>query len=342
MIDVLYSIGWSLWSPMLTGNVVICPEVFSWSMVDQVVLSGEHLLWTMDTCEDFQISLSSNSLQLGTVTLPVTNENLKNISNFMPKAGELFRLVKRLNTGCNHLNQLECSGSNETSDSDSEVIIDPPIAKAFSDSEWAAITRSVYGKGGLKEIFDKAKAQNFDNHAGKLFILKLMKLCSMIDEKKKGCVNLSTCSSGQYQPGSSNFIKKVIRSTPSSSRSTPLPGSEEQGVSTKECTEMCQRFSDSAYWDEHKQCYSVLAEIKNSESASCNVQCTEQMFGAFRKHQNVMLGIAVNPNTLSLKVLRKTGQRLEMNTLENMEILGDGTLETLTRFIIAFMYFVDC
>lgn len=68
--------------------------------------------------------------------------------------------------------------------------------------EWDAITNSVFGKGGLKEIFDKAKAQNFDNHVGKVFMEYLIRLCSVLDETK---VNLSTCSSGKFQPGSSSF-----------------------------------------------------------------------------------------------------------------------------------------
>lgn len=61
---------------MLTGNKCICPEIFSWSKVDQVVIGGEQLAWSEDTFEEFKISLSAKSLQIDSVNIPVTNQQV--------------------------------------------------------------------------------------------------------------------------------------------------------------------------------------------------------------------------------------------------------------------------
>ena len=104
------------------------------------------------------------------------------------------------------------------SDSDSEDIIDPPIYPAFSKSDWKSITDFFFETGGLKELFQVAKVQSFDNHAGKEF---MSSFCSILIPGRKAYVNHSTCSSGEFQPGSTRYTESVIRSTPSSSRSTP-------------------------------------------------------------------------------------------------------------------------
>lgn len=124
----------------------------------------------------------------------------------------------------------------------------------------------------------------------------------------------------------------MVRSTPSSSRSTPFSGDEGVTVSTKDV--QCERFSDVASWDELRQCYTVLSEVKSSETQALEVQCTEQMFGAFRPHQKAMLGLGIKPISLGVKILRRRRLGLELNTLEyDMALLQDGNL---AKLIIAF------
>jgi hypothetical protein len=306
-----------------------------------VIVGDEKCDWNADTFKNINISLSGCSLDFDdrSFNLPITHEEVDGINNFIAKSTEILRLVKRLNTDCVTLDQIERPGSNVISDSDSEGIIDPPIDPPFSKSDWKSITDFFFETGGLKELFQVAKAQSFYNHAGKEFVSSFKKFCSILVPGRKAYVNHSTCSSGEFQPGSTSYIESVIRSTPSSNRSTPTC----DGVTSKPREVVCERFTDVAYWDEKKKIYPIITEVKSADKQASETQLTEQMFGLFRKHQKVMLGLAIKPNFVGIKIMTKEKGSLEIHSLESdLSLLKHTVLRKIGKLIMAFMYYIDC
>lgn len=331
---------------MLKGNTCISSESFSWKRVDQVIIADNQYNWMEHTFEKFNVSFSGTSFSIGRYGhLPATSITCDRITsngieNFSNKGYELLRLFAVLNTTYSDLTQFQRVGSDQTSDSGSESIPDSPIPPAFTDDEWNGIKQLFFGRGGVKELYDKACEQSFDNHVGKVFLASFIKLCCVMMPDSEKFVNSSTCSSGEQQPGCSNFTSKVIRSTPSSSRSTPMPG-EQEGTTTLSHSSTFSRYADVSYWDEQKQMYPITVEVKSADEQASEEQCIEQMFGLFRSWQKAMLGIVVKPGVVGVKIMKMNDGEVEMHDMVNdMPLKEAGTFKNLARLFIAFIYFV--
>lgn len=247
-------------------------------------------------------------------------------------------------SNCDDLPQYERIGNLEPdlpSDSGSETIPDLPISKAFPDHEWDAIQVKFFGEKGVKKLYDVARKQSFDNHAGKLFVTCFIEVCCAMIPNMGVYVNSSSATSGAYQPGSSSFVKTTVRSTPSSSRSTP---SGDGGAPTTRSINLeCDRFSDGSFWNVGKQLYPISFEVKSKDKQPAATQCTEQMFGLYRENQKAMLGIVVKPNRVSIQIMTSDTDSLQVQESEEyMSLLEMGTIKKLARYIIAFLYFIDC
>lgn len=258
------------------------------------------------------------------------------VENFAAKCRQLVRLCGTIRQPLGYklaqMEREEVRGDN-SSESGDEVIPDLAIQAAFPADEWNAILEKFED---VKENYLIAKQHSFENHGGKVFMQAFMRFCCCMRPAMEKAVNISTASSGEHQPGCTRFIKRTVRSQPSSNRSTP---GEEGDVQTCDIDEPCKRYTDVSHWAMDR--YTTAVEVERDEPAED--QTTEQMFGLFRGNQNSMLGMIVKPNGLQIKFVRNFAGHVTLSTLEHdMSFLENTTFMVMAKLCIAFFYFIDC
>lgn len=356
---------------MFKGNTACCSKVFNWDNVDRVVLDdGSEYNYVKETFSHMYIGLNSQSVKIDDINIPLKSVT---VDNFAAKAAEIIRLCGRLLTN-QPTTQFHRLGNDLPSESDDESVPDPPIIPAFNAEEWRKILcnwQHVQGR------FEKAKECSFGNAGGKHFFERLMKFICILVEDMGETVNLATASSGEDQPGCSNYTQCVMRSIRSSSRSStisPVPmckgkgkgkgkgkkkkkeeedneeneqetRKQEEPPSSAEMRKITRSYPDVVHWDQFRNLFTTNVEIKSETHESGEHQCIAQMFGAFREHQKVMLGLIVHEAYVEIKILMKNSEYkcLTLYTKEEKISLTDSMgLKVLAKMLFAFMYCVDC
>jgi len=90
-------------------------------------------------------------------------------------------------------------------------------------------------------LYNSAEENSFENARGKLFLQELIRFCCLLDEERYDYINHGTSSSGDKQPGCCHWTKRVIRSTPSSGRSSSVdiqPDIRNGSKLIKECAKL--------------------------------------------------------------------------------------------------------
>ena len=341
---------------MLKGNSAVCKrsEIFNWGYVDEVILhDGTKLKW-----------LRVNSILIEVIIGPdLQYVNIDDVRlkchqvHIDQKARQLKGILEHLFTNARDIRQYQRPAALAESDSGGEQVTDSVISPAFPPDDWKFILEDFLI---LRDYFNTAKTVSFDNAAGKVFLCELMKFACWIKRPFRKFANMGTNASGEEQPGCTQITYYWLKYENDRSKSRSQSPSRPSPSQSRSCTpstpstsaipsygriynkETHNRYPDVSFWDYIQKLYRIIGKIKSGDAQSFDDQTTEQMCGLLRENQKCMLGIAIKPSKVMIKILRKYSDRLVMHTFPENRLDKLETIQLIFELIIAFIFCVDC
>ena len=222
-----------------------------------------------------------------------------------------------------------------------------PHLQAFETANWDYIVKHFEA---LYFSYTEATKYSYDNADGKTFCKRLLQFCCLVDEGNERVENYSTGSSGELQPGCTTKRNSRSRSTSQDRSSSAIaqgaeelmsPPAKRQKTRATNLT-IVYTYSDFSMWDPVKEIYIISGEIK-STPVSVFDQCVDQMFGLLRAHQNVILGLCINPSYIEICVLEtiSTPGKAILHVYEHLVTTYGDTFPKLCEILISYIFLVE-
>ena len=208
------------------------------------------------------------------------------------------------------------------SDSGDEGPEDDEIPSVFTAEELTFFHRDLKN---LHNRYHQAKFVNFQNAYGKFFYQELCRF--LLPDTMFDCL-ISTNPKGNFQPGAMS-IEWVT------------PGRKTRGSASCSIVPMvlqCQeRVADFVVVNKNIYIYNIVGDVK-PDVGGLN-QNMEQMVGLLGKGQKVMLGLVANPEYVSPRVLRCSGDTFYFEHLDDLQLSNPNHLHKLAKLIVLFNSF---